>query len=98
MGTKKGDLKFYRTIRLGNMAWKVYFRDTEGRQWKATVTARRYFVVTEPNPTGVRVTIQPLNQPKSPKIREDWRKVAFPTEKGEVRLLVALTAKMARVV
>jgi hypothetical protein len=46
MGTKKGDLKFYRTIRLG----------------------------------------------------KDWRKVAFPNEKGEVRLLVALTAKMARVV
>lgn len=96
--TAVGNLKFYRTVRLGNIAWKVYFKTADGRRWKATITARRYFVVTEPNPTGVRVTIQPLtlNLPKSftigyPKFREDWRKVAFPTDKGEARLLVELT-------
>jgi hypothetical protein len=99
-----GDLKFYKTVRLGNLAWKVYFRDAAGQRWKATVTARRYFIVTEPNPTGVRVTIQPLtlNLPKSftvdgyPKFHKDWHEVGFPTEKGEVRLLVALTAMSAK--
>ena len=99
MGTKKavGDLKFYRVVRLGNVAWKAYFKDTAGQRWMATVTARRYFIVTEPNPTGVRVTIQLLNHPKPHKFREDWHRIAFPTEKGEVRLLVALTARMAGV-
>ena len=85
-----GDLKFYRAVRLGNFAWKVYFFDAEGQRWKAIVTARRYFVVTEPNPTGVRVTIQPLKQ-HNPQFSVDWRKVGFPTEKGEAVLLVTLT-------
>jgi hypothetical protein len=88
-----GDLKFkfYRVVRLGNVAWKVYFKDANGQRWKATVAARRFFVVTEPNPTGVRVTIQPLSLKFHPKFRKDWRKVDLPTEKGEVRLLVGLT-------
>jgi hypothetical protein len=108
MGSTKrgriGDLKVYRTVRLGDFAWKVFFKSVDGMRWKATITARRFFVITEPDPTGVRVTIQPLtlNLPKSftinsPKFRKDWRKAGFPTDKGEALLLVALTAKAAKI-
>jgi hypothetical protein len=86
---KIGDIRFYRTMRLGNLAWKVYFKVGD-QKWKATIASRRFFVVTEPNPTGVRVTISPLTQ-KYPKFVKDYTKAGYPTEKGEALLLVALT-------
>jgi hypothetical protein len=94
---KVGDIEFYRVVKLGNLGWMVFFR-VGGEKWVGTVVARRYIAFAPDTlPTGVRVTLRPLSQ-KGFKFSMNWAKVAQPTEKGEARLLVALTAKAARVV
>jgi hypothetical protein len=83
-------VKFHKLVRLraGNedFGWKVTF-EVDGENWEASVIARHY-LVSEPNPTGVRVT---LKNPNYPTYSHDWCRVAMPTDEGEVRLLVALT-------
>jgi hypothetical protein len=83
-------VKFYELMRLRagdeNFGWKVTF-EVEGEEWEALVIARRY-LVSEPNPTGVRVT---LKNPNYPTYSHDWCRVVMPADEGEVRLLVALT-------
>jgi hypothetical protein len=96
MGTTKtrsykfGDIEFYRVVKLGNLGWKVFFKLGDER-WVGTIVARRFIAVTpDMPPTGVRVTLRPLNR-KDFEFSMNWTMVAPPTEKGEAKLLVELT-------